>query len=57
MGLRILNPKTPSPEDFGFGYVVETFYDEPSSQAFLLAGRGQFPCCSSSGLRVFGLRI
>eukprot|EP00439_Symbiodinium_sp_Y106_P026736 s2037_g3.t1 len=27
-------------EDFGFGYVVETFYDEPSSQAFLLAGAG-----------------
>ena len=26
------------PEDFGLGYVVETFYDQPSAEVFLLAG-------------------
>ncbi|CAK9058632.1 Phosphatidylserine decarboxylase proenzyme [Durusdinium trenchii] len=27
-------------EDFSFGYVVETFYDQPSAEVFLLAGAG-----------------
>ncbi|CAJ1450605.1 unnamed protein product [Effrenium voratum] len=27
-------------EDFGLGYVVETFYDQPSAEVFLLAGAG-----------------
>ena len=26
------------PQDFGLGYVVETFYDQPSAEVFLLAG-------------------